>query len=106
MPETADILDRLRRSLPALWLGGLLCVAGIATPAAFALLARAEAGPVVARILGQEAWLSLGIAVLLLLLERCLGVLLGGRCLSRVYRLLNCLLIAKHIRKKGHLHFP
>ena len=70
MPEAVDVLDRLRRGLPALWLGGLLCVAGMATPAAFALLARADAGRMVARILGQEAWLSLGIAVLLLLLER------------------------------------
>ena len=70
MLDTAGLLDRLRRSLPALWLGALLCVAGIATPAPFALLAKADASRVVARILTQEAWLSLAIAVALLLLER------------------------------------
>lgn len=55
--------DRLRRLLPALWLGVLLCVALIATPAPFALLDRPTAGRVVARILAQEAWLSLVLAL-------------------------------------------
>ena len=70
MPDLGGLPDRLRRGLPALWLGVLLCVAGIATPTPFALLARPDAGRVVARILAQEAWLSLALAVLLLLLER------------------------------------
>ena len=70
MPDTAGLLDRLRRGLPALWLGVLVGVAGIAAPAPFAMLAKADAGRVVGRVLGQEAWLSLGIAVVLLLLER------------------------------------
>ena len=56
--------------LPAVWLGVLLCVALIATPAGFALLPRSQAGALAGRILGQEASLSLGMAVLLLLLER------------------------------------
>jgi Domain of unknown function (DUF4149) len=64
------LLDRLRRLLPGLWAGGLLCVALLATPAPFALLAQADAGRVVARILAQEAYTSLALGVLLLALER------------------------------------
>jgi len=56
--------DRLRRLLPALWLGVLLCVALVATPAPFALLDKPTAGRVVARILAQEAWLSLVLSAL------------------------------------------
>ena len=62
--------ERLRRLLPALWAGTLLCIALIAAPAPFALLDRAEAGRVVSRIFVQEAWLSLVLAMLLLALER------------------------------------
>lgn len=62
--------DRLRRGLPAGWLGLLLCVALIATPAPFATLERAEAAKVVAHIFVREAWLSLVLAVLLLAIER------------------------------------
>lgn len=62
--------DRLRRLLPALWLGVLLGVALIATPAPFATLDRPMAGKVVARILAQEAWLSLALGVLMLVWER------------------------------------
>ncbi len=63
-------VERLRRLLPALWAGVLLCIALVATPAPFALLERADAGRVVARVLLQEAWFSLLLATLLLLLER------------------------------------
>ncbi|RVT50427.1 DUF4149 domain-containing protein [Rubrivivax albus] len=62
--------ERLRRLLPGLWAGFLLCVAAVATPAAFALLQRPDAGRMVARILGQEAYVSLALALLLLMLER------------------------------------
>lgn len=62
--------DRLRRGLPGLWLGVLLCVALIATPSAFTTLSAADAGRVAARILAQEAWLSLVLALALLALER------------------------------------
>ena len=72
-------LERLRRLLPGLWLGGLLCVALVATPAAFALLDRPDAGRVVARILGQEAWASLLLGLLLLLAERQRIRLAAGR---------------------------
>lgn len=56
--------------LPAVWLGVLLCVALIATPAGFALLPRSQAGALAGRILGQEATLSLVLAAVMLLLER------------------------------------
>ena len=66
------IAARCRRLLPGLWAGLLVCVALIAAPAPFATLSPADAGRVVARIFAQEAWLSLGMAALLLLLERVL----------------------------------
>ena len=62
--------ERLRRLLPGAWLGLLLTVAAVATPAPFALLSRVDAGRVVGRILAQEAWASLVIGLLLLLIER------------------------------------
>lgn len=61
---------RWQRLLPGLWAGLLSCIAFIATPAPFAALAPAEAGRVVSRIFVQEAWLSLALAGVLLLLER------------------------------------
>lgn len=63
-------LERLRRLLPACWAGALLCLALIAAPAIFALLERADAGRVVGRIFLQEAWLSLVLGLVLLVLER------------------------------------
>lgn len=62
--------ERWRVLLPAFWAGGLVAVAAIATPAPFAMLAIADAGRVVARILAQEAHASLVLGVVLLLLER------------------------------------
>lgn len=62
--------ERWRRLLPGLWLGLLLCVALVATPAPFAVLERPDAGRVVARILAQEAYASLALAMLVLMLER------------------------------------
>lgn len=61
---------RLRRMLPAAWAGVLLCIAAMAAPDAFAVLPRADAGRVVGRLFAQEAYLSLVLAVVLLLLER------------------------------------
>jgi hypothetical protein len=62
--------SRWRAVLPGLWAGWLLCVALLATPAPFALLAQADAGRVVARMLAQEAYTSLALGVVLLVLER------------------------------------
>jgi hypothetical protein len=59
---------RVAGLVAAAWGGLLLAVAGVATPAAFALLPRADAGRVAARLLAQEAWLSLALAALLGLL--------------------------------------
>ena len=64
------MLERLRRILPGLWAGVLLGIAAIAAPSLFATLERADAARVVGRIFGQEAWLSLVLAVLLLAIER------------------------------------
>jgi hypothetical protein len=64
------MLPRLRRLLPALWAGVLICVAALAAPAAFANLAVADSGRVVGHLFVREAWLSLVLAALLLLLER------------------------------------
>jgi Domain of unknown function (DUF4149) len=65
-----SLAQRGRRLVPALWAGLLLTVAAIATPAPFATLPAADAGRVVARILAQEAWLSLAIGMLVVLMER------------------------------------
>ena len=64
------MLGRSLRLLPGLWAGVLLCVALLATPALFALLAQADAARVVARILSHEAYTSLALGVVLLGLER------------------------------------
>ena len=66
----AAVIERLRRVLPALWAGLLLCIAGLATRAPMALLDKADAGRVVGSIFLQEAWLSLALALLLLAIER------------------------------------
>ncbi|MDP1650588.1 MAG: DUF4149 domain-containing protein [Rubrivivax sp.] len=63
-------LQRWRGLLPGLWAGWLLCVALLATPAPFALLPQADAGRVVGRMLAQEAYVSLALGIVLLVLER------------------------------------
>jgi Domain of unknown function (DUF4149) len=63
-------VDAWRRFVPGLWAGWLLCVALLATPAPFALLAPAEAGRIVGRMLAQEAYTSLALGLVLLVLER------------------------------------
>lgn len=56
--------------LAACWLGLLLAVAGIATPAAFAALPTANAGRVVARVLASEAAVSVLAGAVLMALQR------------------------------------
>jgi len=63
-------LAHWRRFLPGLWAGGLLCLALLATPAPFATLLPSDAGRVVGRMLAQEAYTSLALAVAVLVLER------------------------------------
>jgi hypothetical protein len=68
--EALMSVDRWRRLLPGLWAGGLLCVALLATPAPFALLAQADAGRVAGRMLAHEAAASLFLGIAMLVLER------------------------------------
>lgn len=56
--------------MPGFWAGVLLCVALIATPAPFAVLAQAEAGKVVAHMFAHEAPTSLALGLLLFMLEQ------------------------------------
>ena len=59
--------------LAGLWAGEIVCVGGLAAPAAFATLARPDAGRFVGRVFQQDAYVALALAVLLLLLERRQG---------------------------------
>ncbi len=70
MARWVEPAERMRRLLPGLWAGWLLCVALLATPSAFALLTPAQAGPVVGRMLAVEAHTSLALGALLIALER------------------------------------
>ena len=70
MPSWPQLGLRLRHLLPGLWAGLLLTVAGLATPAPFALLGPADAGRVVGRMLSHEAHISLVLGALVLVLER------------------------------------
>lgn len=61
---------RLQALLAALWGGFLLCIAFVATPSAFAVLERAQAGAYVARVFSVEAQVSLALGLVLMMLER------------------------------------
>ncbi len=61
---------RWRSLLCGAWLGLLLCVALISTPAAFATLPSADAGRVAGFILAREAIVSLALGMVLAVLER------------------------------------
>ena len=61
---------RFAALLAGVWAGILVCVAAIAAPSAFALLVRPDAGRFVGRLFEQEAYLSLAVAIVLLVLER------------------------------------
>ncbi len=56
--------------LAGLWAGALWCIALVAAPAAFAVLARPDAGRLVGRLFAAEAGTSLVLGVLLLLAGR------------------------------------
>ena len=64
---------RLQALLAALWGGFLLCIAFVATPSAFAVLERTQAGALVARLFAIEAQVSLAVALVLMLIERRLA---------------------------------
>ena len=64
------MLARSQSLLAALWAGVMLGLGALAAPAAFAALPSADAGRLAGRWFAQEAYLSLALAVLLLVLER------------------------------------
>lgn len=64
---------RLQALLAALWGGLLLCIAFVATPSAFAVLERAQAGAFVARVFAIEAQVSLALGLVLMMIERRLA---------------------------------
>ncbi len=64
---------RWRALLACAWLGLLLCVALIATPAGFSTLPKEDAGRVAAFILAREAATSLVLGMILVVLERQLA---------------------------------
>lgn len=70
VPAAVHWPERVRRLLPAVWLGLLLGIALIAAPSLFAILERPAAGRVAARLFALEAQVALGAAVVLLVLER------------------------------------
>ena len=72
-PSEAVTLSHWQRLLPGLWAGLLLGVALLATPAPFATLLPSDAGRVVARVLAQEAYTSLGVGIAVLVIERVLA---------------------------------
>ena len=63
-------LERLRRLLPAAWLGALACLGLLVAPVPFARLPRAEAGALNGALFTREAWASIVLALLLWGLER------------------------------------
>jgi len=64
------VAARCAAVVAGLWAGILLCIGAIAAPSAFATLVPADAGRVVARMFMQEAYLSLGVAIVLFVIER------------------------------------
>jgi hypothetical protein len=70
MAAAAARVARMQRLLPGVWAGLLIAVATVATAAAFAVLERADAGRVAARVLATEAYASLALAALLMALAR------------------------------------
>ncbi|MEP7099258.1 MAG: DUF4149 domain-containing protein [Burkholderiales bacterium] len=62
--------SRFAALIAGLWAGILLCVAAMAAPAAFASLARPDAGRFVNRLFEQDAYLSIAVAVVLFAIER------------------------------------
>ena len=64
------LAGRVAVLIAGLWAGILLCIGAIAAPAAFATLARADAGRFVNRLFERDAYLSLAVAVVLFAIER------------------------------------
>ena len=63
-------IRQVQAVLAGMWAGVLMCIGAMAAPAAFAVLVPVDAGRLVGRLLAQEAYLSIALAVLLLVIER------------------------------------
>jgi hypothetical protein len=63
-------VERLGALLAGVWVGVLVAIAAIATPAMFALLEPGMAGRAAGRVLAIEAYVSLGMCVVLFGIER------------------------------------
>ena len=63
-------VGRIGALLTGLWAGELAAVGALVAPAAFAVLAPADAGRFVNRLFAQDAYLSLTLALVLFLVER------------------------------------
>ncbi|MDB5817626.1 MAG: hypothetical protein JWQ11_1266 [Rhizobacter sp.] len=66
----SQAVQRAGAVLAGIWIGVLLAIAGIATPALFALLEPGQAGKVAGRVLAIEAYVSLAMCVVLFGIER------------------------------------
>ncbi len=66
-------VPRVSAALVAAWAGALATIAALAAPAAFSTLAPADAGRYVGLLFADEAYLSLGVALLLVFIERRRG---------------------------------
>ena len=64
------LASRIAALLVGLWAGVMVSVGAVAAPAAFAMLARPDAGRFVGRLFAQDAYLGLAVAVVLLVIER------------------------------------
>jgi hypothetical protein len=64
------VLQRWMAWLAGLWAGLVLTIGAVAAPSAFAVLERAQAGRYAARVFVIEAYASLALAVVLILLSR------------------------------------
>ena len=65
-----SVAGRFAALIAGLWAGILLCIGVIAAPAAFAVLARPDAGRFVNRLFEQDAYLSIAVALVLFAIER------------------------------------
>ena len=63
-------VSRAAAVLAGVWAGILLCIGAMAAPSAFAVLASPDAARFTGRLLAQEAYLSLALAVVLFMVER------------------------------------
>lgn len=60
----------MARLIAGLWAGILLCIGALAAPSAFATLSVTDAGRFAGRLFAQEAYLSIGVALVLFVIER------------------------------------